>query len=139
MSCPPVTHAPVNARDDGGLSVTASFEIRGAEGAAAAKTADPASVGATGRLRGGGSLTEAIAARWMLEQIEAEGFLGHQRALAEIGEDFIYLNAHGHRAISPAVLAAFRDASGDRVVWSRRGRFWRLRRSSDRPGRRSQP
>ena len=86
-----------------------------------------------------GSLTEAVA-EWMLDRVTSEGFLGHALAVVEIKERFgpacLCRNARGHLAIQPEVLKAFANRSGEQVVWSRRGRFWRVRQPSDLPGRR---
>ena len=78
-------------------------------------------------------------ARWMLQEIGREGFLSHHEAVPAIerrfGERFSYRSTRGSRVIVSEVLRAFLKASGDSVVWSRRGKFWRPRQPSDRPGR----
>ena len=85
-----------------------------------------------------GSLTEAIA-EWMLAEIEREGLLWQCEAVEVIperfGSGFVYENAHGHLGIVAEVLAAFRELTADRVVWSRGGKLWRLREPDDGPGR----
>jgi len=51
------------------------------------------------------------------------------------GQEHIYFNEAGNEAISKKVLAEFRKLSGDRVVWSRSERYWRLRDALDDPSR----
>ncbi|HEY4810774.1 MAG TPA: hypothetical protein VIH71_06920 [Solirubrobacteraceae bacterium] len=77
--------------------------------------------------------------RWMLTQVEVEGSLYQEDAVADIeemfGDAFIYENNNGNPAISRAVLKAFHAISDDNVVWERGERMWRKRESSDEPGR----
>lgn len=83
--------------------------------------------------------TPSEVASWMLAQIDAENPLYQYVAAAEIserfGDDFVYTNANGNDAIVASVLKAFRQLSKDSVVWERAERCWRLRQSSDAPGR----
>ncbi len=78
-------------------------------------------------------------ARWMLTQVEIEGSLYQEDAVADIeelfGDAFIYENDNGNPAISRAALKAFQAISDDNVVWERGERMWRKRESSDEPGR----
>lgn len=77
----------------------------------------------------------------MLKQVE-QGLLYQETVVYQIkdtfGEDFVYTNENGNLAISKAVLRAFRGISGDKVVWERAERLWRLRNSFDAPGQRQQ-
>lgn len=83
--------------------------------------------------------TSDTVARWMLAQVEADGNLYQNEAVAEIeelfGDAFTYENDNGNPAISRAVLKAFREISDDNVVWERGERVWRKRESYDEPGR----
>lgn len=78
-------------------------------------------------------------ARWMLAQVETGGELDHWSATDEIeqlfGGEFVYPNDHCNPAVDPRVLRAFRKLSGDRIVWVRYTRSWRLREPDDEPGR----
>ena len=64
---------------------------------------------------------------WQCDAVEA--------ILERFGAGYVYENHHGHMAINAEVLAAFRELTGDRVVWSRGGKYWRLRDEDDEPGR----
>ena len=79
------------------------------------------------------------AAAWLVEEIDRDGLLWQCDAVEAITERFgagyVYENHHGHMAINAEVLAAFRELTGDRVVWSRGGKYWRLRDEDDEPGR----
>lgn len=80
------------------------------------------------------------AAQWMLDRLTAEGGellqLDAACGLEELfGEACVYYNRNGNPAIVKAVLEQFRELTGDRVVWSKSGRYWRYRDSSDAPGR----
>lgn len=84
---------------------------------------------------------DVAVAQWMLQQVQQEP-LYQQRAAEQIrtqfGEEFTYRNSKGHLLISANVLKAFRNSSGDTVVWvDRRGRHkhWRLRQPTDAPGK----
>ena len=84
-------------------------------------------------------MTPAEIAAWMRGCVESQGCLHQDEAVHEImirfGEEFAYFNDNGNPAIVPAVLTAFRDATEDDVVWTRRYRFWRWREADDEPGR----
>jgi len=77
-------------------------------------------------------------AAWMLAEVERD-LLYQDIAAAGIeeyfGEEFVYANENGNPAIRKDVLAAFKNLSGDRVVWERGDRLWRLREGLDEPGR----
>lgn len=87
---------------------------------------------------GVGRAREAVAA-WMLAEIERDGLLWQCDAVdgirSRFGDACVYENDRGHLAITGEVLTAFRDLTGDRVVWSCGGKFWRLRTDDDEPGR----
>lgn len=80
-----------------------------------------------------------VVAAWMLGEVDRDGLLWQCDAVeglrARFGDSYVYENAHGHLAIDSDVLAAFRELTADRVVWSRGGKFWRLRDRDDEPGR----
>ncbi len=88
-------------------------------------------------------MTESVSARdvaaWMLDEFRRDGMLYQEVVVYGIaerfGERFAYHNANGNLAISRSVLDAFRQLSGNEVVWCRAGRYWRLREQSDLPGR----
>lgn len=79
------------------------------------------------------------AAQWMLDEIHRDGHLYQCDAVEALprrfGAGLVYTNARGHEAIRSEVLAVFRAMSGDQVVWSRGGKYWRLREHDDEPGR----
>jgi hypothetical protein len=72
---------------------------------------------------------------WMVSEVEVEGFLFQDMAVAHIaeqfGEEFIYTNENGTPAISEAVLSAFYKLTEGTVVWDRWERCWRQRQSDD--------
>ncbi|RTQ52311.1 hypothetical protein EJV47_04620 [Hymenobacter gummosus] len=78
-------------------------------------------------------------ARWMLDQLQAEGVLYQVTAIdgieARFGAAYTCLNANGNIGIAPAVLKAFRQLTAASVVWERSGRFWRWREAHDPSGR----
>jgi hypothetical protein len=75
----------------------------------------------------------------MLERIHADGDLNQADAVEHIrvsfGEEYVYLNEGGNAAIVRPVLDVFRRLSKDAVVWDRSELCWRLRISTDGPGR----
>jgi len=83
--------------------------------------------------------TPSDVAAWMVKELKQRRFLNQSQAVAEIatefGSDFVYFNRNHNRAISPEVLAAFRELTGDDVVWERGSRCWRYRQPYDPPGR----
>jgi hypothetical protein len=78
-------------------------------------------------------------AQWMLSETKKTGYLEQAWAVSEIedrfGEEFTYINDRGANAIDREVLKAFRELSGNTVVWARVSRYWRPRESGDEPGR----
>jgi hypothetical protein len=85
------------------------------------------------------SVTPEAVAKWMLSQLEREGWLYQEDAVGQIGErfgaEFTYLNDGGNPAIDRRVLRAFRKLTDDKVVWDRSDRCWRRRTLDDAPGR----
>ncbi len=75
------------------------------------------------------------AAELMALIINEDGTLTQKRAVEELrardADELIYKNRNGHPAISRDVLAAFRELTGDFVIWERGKRSWRRRRPSD--------
>ncbi len=78
-------------------------------------------------------------AAWMLLQMERLGRLYSAGAADEIdrlhGPPHVAYDAEGSPYLTPPIIEAFRAASGDDVVWSIGGRFWRRRVAGDKPGR----
>jgi hypothetical protein len=78
-------------------------------------------------------------ARWMHSSVEEEGCLYQADAVGEIaqrfGQEFTDRSDRGNPVIGKPVLEAFRDISGDTVVWDRGERCWRKREADDAPGR----
>lgn len=85
------------------------------------------------------SEAEREVAEWMLSRLKATGCLYQDDAVSEIearfGENFVYDNANGNRAISRKVLDAFNLLTTSTVVWERGERYWRFRVAYDEPGR----
>ncbi len=82
------------------------------------------------------------AAAWMLGELRRSGILYQHVAASEIesrfGSEFVYANERGNLALHKRVLAAFRELTGDKVVWQGGERLWRLREEHDQPERRQQ-
>lgn len=80
-----------------------------------------------------------VAAQWMVGEIESGKVLQQSRAARHIknnfGEALTYKNKNRNLAIKKEVLVAFEELTGDSVVWSKRNRSWRKRKSRDKPGR----
>lgn len=80
-------------------------------------------------------------AKWMLEQFQASPLkmLKQSRAVflarQKFGAEHFYKNDNGNWAFNQGILDAFRDLSGDDVVWSRSSQKWRARKPQDPPGR----
>jgi hypothetical protein len=88
------------------------------------------------------STVDAVAG-WMLKQLEEQGGVLHQgQAAAEIadhfGERFVYENNSGNACINKQVLAAFRELTGNSVVWISGERLWRRRELGDEPSRKQE-
>jgi hypothetical protein len=83
--------------------------------------------------------TKDDVAQWMLQQVNEHGRLSQAKAAREIkaqfGEEFVYRNKNGNKAIQKEVLTAFRQLSAANVVWKSADRVWRERRNADKAGR----
>jgi hypothetical protein len=81
-------------------------------------------------------------ARWMFEEVKRVGYLHQRDAAHEIssrfGSEFTYETERGADATDRRVLKAFREITGEQVVWVRRERLWRMRTPHDKPGVRQQ-
>lgn len=79
-------------------------------------------------------------AQWMLDKVTKEKMWHQEHAVYAIatkfGNEFTYINDNGNMAISKPVLKAFGKLSKETVVWSRGGRYWRLRDKHDSPNQR---
>ena len=75
----------------------------------------------------------------MFQELQRVGFLYQETVVYDIasrfGEEFTQINTNGNIAIGKEVLLAFRELSGNSVVWERGERMWRKRQSHDEPGR----
>lgn len=75
----------------------------------------------------------------MLRELDEHGELYQQDVVNDIetrfGATFVYDNESGNPAIDGRVLRAFRELTGDSVVWMRSERLWRKREPGDEPGR----
>ncbi len=71
----------------------------------------------------------------MAEKLRREGVLYQDDAAyglqQHFGDDLVFVNRNGNLAIQPDILEAFREATGDAVVWDRRERAWRHREAYD--------
>lgn len=78
----------------------------------------------------------------MLDQIERDQQLAQAEAAdaiaSKFGPEWIYENENGNPAIDKRVLRAFRNLSGDAVVWDRWDFCWRKRQAGDSPGRKQE-
>ena len=83
--------------------------------------------------------TDLDIAQWMLDTTDKFGELYQRDAVSyialEFGEEFTYVNRNGNLAIHSDVLKEFKKLSKNEIVWSRKGRFWRIRQPDDEPGR----
>lgn len=85
-------------------------------------------------------VSAATVAQWMVEQVnerpsglEQEWAAGRIRQL--FGRSFIDELPSGNWGINQLVLGAFKDLTGDEVVWDRAEKAWRRRRPGDGAGR----
>jgi hypothetical protein len=85
------------------------------------------------------STTAEEIARWLSATVTRTGHLYQFAAVLEVerrfGVAFTYENRFGGRSFHRKVLAAFRELSGDSVVWEPANRLWRLRSCRDIRGR----
>ncbi|MGM8463379.1 DUF6953 family protein, partial [Enterobacter cloacae] len=76
---------------------------------------------------------------WMVDTTRSKGVLYQSEVVEflinDFGDEFIKTNDNGNYSISGTVLAHFRKASKDEIVWDREELAWRLRNESDLPGR----
>lgn len=96
--------------------------------------------GTSNRSQGMTAATASEVAAFMVELMAAQLGTLYQDTVAweiraKFGDDFVYDNANGNPAIRKDVLDAFNKATGNDVIWSRSGRFWRAREPHDLPGR----
>jgi hypothetical protein len=87
-----------------------------------------------------GDITPDVIAEWMHSRLQQEDRLYQRRTAHEIaktfGDEFTYVNKNRNLAIDRRILDAFRQISGETVVWSRRGYYWRKRVPDDSSNRR---
>ena len=80
--------------------------------------------------------TAADVAQWMLDELKRTKELCQDDAaygiVQKFGDDFVYYSDFtGGLCIDKRALEAFRKISGDRVVWERSLKAWRLRDAGD--------
>lgn len=83
-------------------------------------------------------MTPEDAAAWMIQELAKRKYLDQDivaYGLVKLDKSLIYHNEAGNLAVDKKVLAAFKRAMPDNVVWSRGERHWRYRMPRDRPGR----
>lgn len=87
-------------------------------------------------------MTPQEAARWMLAELQREGYLDQETTafeLEKLDTSLVYMNDEGGIGINKKVLAAFKTlAPTEEYVWSRSYRQWRTREPYDEPGKRMQ-
>lgn len=83
-------------------------------------------------------MTEDEAARWMLAEYEAAGFLYQESAASHLfqlkDEALAYFDASSNLCVGKGVLKIFNGLTPD-AVYERAGKFWRRRLETDQPGR----
>jgi hypothetical protein len=86
------------------------------------------------------NLTATDAAVWMKEEVEKKGTLHHAHAVRYIhrhfGERFTIHNERGNRVLTPEVRDAFLKLTKRTVMWASASLYWRMRRPTDKQGRR---
>lgn len=83
-------------------------------------------------------MTPDEAAVWMVDELAKRKYLDQELVaygLVKLDKSLIYYNDAGNLAVDKRVLASFKKAMPDNVVWSRGERHWRLRMANDKPGR----
>ena len=80
-------------------------------------------------------------AQWMIKEVTEKGFLSQRDAARHIeaafGPSFVYTNRNGNPAIHPEILDIFNGLTRKTVVWNVGTFCWRLRKATDRPGKRT--
>ena len=83
-------------------------------------------------------MTEDDAARWMLAEFEAAGFLYQESAASHLfqlnDETLAYFDKASNLCVGKGVLRIFNRLTLD-AVYERAGKLWRLRLETDQPGR----
>lgn len=83
-------------------------------------------------------MTEEDAAKWMLSEFQAVGFLYQESAASHLfhlhDERLAYFDARSNLCVGKGVLTIFNRLTPD-AVYERAGKFWRLRLETDQPGR----
>jgi len=83
-------------------------------------------------------MTEDEAAKWMLAEYEAAGFLYQESAASHLlqlnDEALAYFDASSNLCVGKGVLKIF-NALTPEAVYERSGKFWRIRLETDQPGR----
>lgn len=83
-------------------------------------------------------MTEEEAARWMLAEYKAAGFLYQESAASHLfqlnDEALTYFDASSNLCVGRGVLKIFNGLTPN-AVYERAGKFWRRRLETDRPGR----
>lgn len=72
--------------------------------------------------------TEQRIAEWMIEQIQNQGTLKQEDAIAYVraqyGEAYVFTSENGNVSLSKEIKKAFRKQHGGRIAWDRDGFFW---------------
>ena len=83
-------------------------------------------------------MTEEEAARWMLAEYEAAGFVYQETAASHLfqlnDETLAYFDKSSNLCVGKRVLEIFKDLTPD-AVYERAGKFWRNRLATDQPDR----
>jgi hypothetical protein len=83
-------------------------------------------------------MTEDEAARWMLTEFEAAGFLYQEAAASHLfqlqDETLAYFDMSSNLCVGKSVLNIFNSLTPE-AVYERSGKFWRIRLETDQPGR----
>ena len=83
------------------------------------------------------NLEDSVA--WMIEKLESDGCVYQDDVVDKLvtrgREIFLRENADGNLVLGSDLLKAFRQITGDKVVWVRPNRYLRWRVAEDEPGR----
>lgn len=78
-------------------------------------------------------------ALWMNDKVMREGCIYQDDVVDHLvksgADDLLRENADGNLVVGRDVLAAFLKLNAETVVWVKPDRYWRLRCSTDEPGR----